>query len=34
MWYRPKDIDKVLSELPEDQKNANEILPYVIKELS
>ncbi len=34
MWYNPRDIDKVLSKLPEDLKDAWEIIPYVIKSLS
>lgn len=34
MWYNPRDIDRVLSELPEDMKDAGTIIPFVIKELS
>ena len=34
MGYNPRDIDKVLSELPEWIDNAGSIIPYVIKELS
>ncbi len=34
MWYNPRDIDRVISELPEDVNDAWEIIPYVIKELS
>lgn len=34
MGYNPRDIDKVLSVLPEWMTNAWEIIPYVIKELS
>lgn len=34
MGYNPRDIDKVLSELPEWTDNAWNIIPYVIKELS
>lgn len=34
MWYNPKDIDRVLSELPEWVNWANEIIPYVIRNLS
>jgi len=34
MGYNPRDIDKVLSELPEWIDNAWNIIPYVIKELS
>lgn len=34
MWYTPRDIDRVLSELPESMDNAWVIIPYVIKELS
>ena len=34
MWYNPRDIDKILWELPENLKDAWEIIPYIIKELS
>ncbi len=34
MWYNPRDIDRVIAELPEDKTDAWEIIPYVIKELS
>mgnify|MGYP001773215862 CR=1 FL=1 len=34
MWYNPRDIDNILSKLPEDLKDAWEIIPYVIKSLS
>lgn len=34
MWYNPKDIDKVLNELPEGISGASEVIPYVIKNLS
>ena len=34
MWYNPKDIDRVLSDLPEWISWAWEIIPYVIKHLS
>lgn len=34
MWYNPRDIDKVLSNLPDDMNDAGEIIPYVIKSLS
>jgi len=34
MGYNPRDIDKVLSKLPEWIDNAWNIIPYVIKELS
>lgn len=34
MWYNPRDIDRVIFELPEWINNAGEIIPYVIKELS
>jgi hypothetical protein len=34
MWYNPKNIDKILQELPKWMDNAWEILQYVIKELS
>lgn len=34
MGYNPRDIDKILSILPEWMNNAWEIIPYVIKELS
>ena len=34
MWYNPRDIDRVLSELPDWMNNASEIIPFVIKELS
>lgn len=34
MWYNPRDIDRLLSDLPEWISNAGEIIPYVIRELS
>lgn len=34
MGYNPRDIDRVLSQLPDDMKDAWNIIPYVIKELS
>lgn len=34
MWYNPKDIDRVLWELPKWMENAGDILQYIIKELS
>lgn len=34
MWYNPRDIDRVLSTLPEDMTDAWNIIPFVIKELS
>ncbi len=34
MWYPAKDIEKILNNLPEDYKMANDIIPFVIKELS
>lgn len=34
MWYNPKDIDLVLTKLPEELKWAQEIIPYAIKSLS
>ena len=34
MGYNPRDIDKILLELPEWMNNAGEIIPYVIRELS
>lgn len=34
MGYNPRDIDKILFELPEWMENAWEIIPYVIRELS
>ncbi len=34
MWYNPRDIDRILSDLPEWILNAGEIIPYVIRELS
>jgi len=34
MGYNPRDIDRLLSGLPEDMKDAGEIIPFVIKELS
>ena len=33
MWYNASDIDKVLSELPEDITTINDIIPFVIKQL-
>jgi hypothetical protein len=34
MWYNPKDIDRVLAELPEWISWVSEVIPYVIKNLS
>ncbi len=34
MGYNPRDIDRLLSQLPEDMKDAWKIIPFVIKELS
>jgi len=34
MWYRPRDIERALQNLPKDITSAGEALPYVIKELS
>jgi Holliday junction DNA helicase RuvA len=34
MGYNPRDIDKILLELPEWTNNAWDIIPYVIRELS
>jgi len=34
MGYNPRDIDRLLSDLPDDMKDAGVIIPYVIKELS
>lgn len=34
MGYNPRDIDRLLLELPEWMNNAGEIIPFVIKELS
>jgi len=34
MWYNPRDIDNVLSNLPEDLKETKDIIPFVIKNLS
>ncbi len=34
MGYNPRDIDRVLSTLPEELKDAGDIIPYVIKSLS
>lgn len=34
MGYNPRDIDRLLWELPDDMKNVGEIIPFVIKELS
>lgn len=34
MWYMPQDIDRILSNLPEDKKETWEIIAYVIKSLS
>lgn len=34
MWYNPRDIDRILSNLPEEMNNAWNIIPFVIKELS
>jgi hypothetical protein len=34
MWYNPRDIDRILANLPEWINQANEIIPFVIKNLS
>ncbi len=34
MWYNPKEIDKKLSEIPNNMDNINKILPWIIWELS
>lgn len=34
MWYNPRDIDQVLSNLPEWINQTKDIIPYVIKNLS
>ncbi len=34
MGYNPRDIDRLLSVLPEWMDNAGDIIPYIIKELS
>ena len=34
MGYNPRDIDKILLDIPEWMSNAWEIIPYVIRELS
>lgn len=34
MWYNPRDIDQVLSNLPEGVSETKDIIPYVIKSLS
>lgn len=34
MWYNPRDIDRILASLPDWMKEAWEIIPYVIKNLS
>jgi Holliday junction resolvasome RuvABC DNA-binding subunit len=34
MGYNPKDVEKVLSKLPEDMEDIGSILPYCIRELS
>ena len=34
MGYNPRDIDRLLMEIPEDIKDAWNIIPYIIKELS
>lgn len=34
MWYQSKYIEKALNSLPDGMKNAEEIIPYLIKELS
>lgn len=34
MGYNPRDIDKVLNDLPEEMTDAWDIIPYVIKSLS
>jgi len=34
MWYQGKDVERVLESLPEEMKDAGDILPYCIRELS
>lgn len=34
MWYNPRDIDRILWELPDSMINPWEIIPFVIKNLS
>ena len=34
MWYNTKNIEKILQNLPEDLKDAWDIIPYVIRKLS
>lgn len=34
MWYAPKDVEKILQNLPEGMEDAGEIIPYAIRELS
>lgn len=34
MWYNPRDIDNILSELPDDLTETKDIIPFVIKNLS
>jgi Holliday junction resolvasome RuvABC DNA-binding subunit len=34
MWYNPKDIDRVLWELPDEMVEASKIIPFVIRNLS
>ncbi|MDP2090045.1 MAG: Holliday junction branch migration protein RuvA [Candidatus Gracilibacteria bacterium] len=34
MGYNPRDIDRILSDLPEGMGSAGDIIPYVIRELS
>jgi len=33
MWYESSDIERVLSQLPEEMKDLGEIIPYVIKNI-
>ena len=34
MWYKKQDIEKALSNLPENIVSVNEIIPYVIKNIA
>lgn len=34
MWYNPRDVDNILNKLPEWMREASEVIPYIIKELS
>jgi len=34
MGYQPRDIERVISELPEEYQSVEEILPFMIRELS